>query len=248
MDIESRYVLQDENDITKSVKQDVIAQNKVLETEGAFRHRRIGQRIVTTYMYFLNELPVLTKCITSAIISGIGDLSAQYTEYSLNAVSSEVYYPFQVDFMRQLGIITEASFVSGPIMHYAFDILEVWFPVHGEYTAEDLEKSKMNVAVRRWCAALTHLLFDTLILCPLFVLTIMVFTSLAEGEVKNLAYEVRYNFAGTYYIATLASLVFAPLQLLAFRILPINLRLLYMNVQDIFWNAIVSFMTHRSRH
>jgi protein Mpv17 len=245
------YVSQNDDIVSNPEYECVVTQKEDLETEGAYRLRRLGQRIVTVYMYFLNQSPLITKCLTAASIGGLGDLSAQYTEHRLNAAWSDVYYSFQVDFMRQIGVMIEAGFVSGPIMHYAFDLMEAWFPVHGDNRDELLEGSKNSnsrAKMRKWCAALIHLLLDTLLLCPIFVFSIMVFTALMEGEINSLMYELQYEFLGTYYIATLASFIFAPMQLLAFRLLPINLRLLYMNVQDIFWNAIVSFMTHRSRH
>lgn len=245
------YVLQNGDVVNYPEYDCVVTQKEDLETGGAYRSRRLGQRVVTVYMYFLNQSPLITKCLTAAVIGGLGDLSAQYTEHRLNAAWSDIYYPFRLDFMRQIGVMIEAGFVSGPIMHFAFDLMEAWFPVHGVNHDEisDIEKkSSTSIQIKKWCAALTHLLLDTLFLCPIFVFSMMVFTALMEGEINSLSYELRYEFLGTYYIATLASFIFAPLQLLAFRLLPINLRLLYMNVQDIFWNAIVSFMTHRSRH
>jgi hypothetical protein len=204
-------------------------------------------------MYFLTTKPLLTKCLTAAIIGGLGDLSAQYTEHRMSVMSESVYSSFKLDFMRQFGILVEAGFVSGPIMHYAFDLMEIWFPVHGDSDSnhreiEKSEKLPMTFKAQKWCAALIHLLLDTVFLCPIFVLSMMVITSLVEGRIYSLPYELRYEFMGTFYTSTLASIVFMPMQLLAFRLLPINLRLLYMNAQDIFWNAIVSFMAHRSRH
>jgi protein Mpv17 len=245
------YVLQNDDVVTYRENDCVVTQKEELETRGAYRSRRLGQRIVTVYMYFLNESPLITKCLTAATIGGLGDLSAQYTEHRLNVAWSDIYYPFQVDFMRQIGVMIEAGFVSGPIMHYAFDLMEAWFPVHGDHHDRDLktpDNATTSIQLKKWCAALTHLLLEQLLLCPIFVFSMMVFTAVMEGEVNSLSYELRYEFLGTYYTATVASLTFAPLQLLAFRLLPINLRLLYMNVQDVFWNAIVSFMTHRSRH
>lgn len=254
MQFETGYVLQNTNQIESSDDEyDVVTRSKQLEMGGAFRFRRLGQRIVTVYMYFLTTKPLLTKCLTAAIIGGLGDLSAQYTEHRMSAVSESVYSAFKLDFMRQFGILIEAGFVSGPIMHYAFDLMETWFPVHGDYDSshgdiEKYEKTPIKFQAKKWCAALTHLLLDTAFLCPIFVLSMMVITSLVEGRLYSLPYELRYEFLGTFYTSTLASFVFLPMQLLAFRLLPINLRLLYMNAQDIFWNAIVSFMAHRSRH
>jgi hypothetical protein len=248
MQFETGYVLRNRNQLENSDEYyDVVTKSKELETGGAFRFRILGQRIATVYMYFLTTKPLITKCLTAAIIGGLGDLSAQYTEHRMSVVSESVYSSFKLDFMRQIGILIEAGFVSGPIMHYAFDLMEIWFPVHGDNDGSHgcIEKSDK---AKKWCAAFIHLLLDTVFLCPIFVLSMMLITSLVEGRIYSLPYELRYEFMGTFYTSTLASIVFLPMQLLAFRLLPINLRLLYMNAQDIFWNAIVSFMAHRSRH
>ncbi len=198
-------------------------------------------KIISTYLHFLANHALLTKSLTSGLIGGLGDICAQCFEQRGLAGASLFKMAVPLDRLRLFGIFFESIFLSGPIMHYAYDYMEYLVPVHGK------GGQKSDSSLQQWFAASFHVLLDIVVLGPLFVLLLMATTSVIEGKVGSLKRELMTEFGPTLWVSTLASIGFIPTQLLAFRLLPVQFRLLYMNMQDIVWNAIVSFMAHKAR-
>jgi len=227
------------------------------------------KRALSTYMHFLGTHELATKCITSGIIGGAGDICAQIFEQRMAkgvaggvAAFSISSLLLHIDKRRVFGTFFESTFMSGPLMHYAYNYMEYLVPVHeidgdearkknvGEHEQEGDTTELSTVSsssLKQWAAASFHVLLDIILLGPIFVLSMMSTTSFIEGKFRTLGRELMMDFGPTLWASTLASIGFIPTQLLAFRLLPLRFRLLYMNVQDIVWNAIVSFMAHRSR-
>jgi hypothetical protein len=163
---------------------------------------------------------------------------------------------FFVDIRRIFGIFFECAFLSAPLMHYAYDFLEYLVPIHGidsdgeQHVAQDqAESQKRNVeSLKRWGAAIFHVLSDIFLLGPFYVLFIMTSTSIFEGRIWSLRTDLLSNFLSTFKTSVVVSLGFMPFQVSAFRVLPTQFRLLYINMQDIIWSAAVSFAAHKSRH
>ncbi len=215
-------------------------------------------KIISTYLHFLGSHALLTKSLTSGLIGGLGDICAQCFEQRGISGASLFNMAVPLDRRRLFGIFFESTFLSGPLMHFAYDYMEYLVPVH-DFTSEDevpmngdiqeqVKGGKKSASsLQQWFAATFHVMLDIIVLGPIFVLSLMATTSVIEGKVGSLKQELMTEFAPTLWASTLASIGFIPTQLLAFRLLPVQFRLLYMNVQDIVWNAIVSFMAHKAR-
>ncbi len=218
--------------------------------------KHIGKTIMTIYLGLLKEHEVLTKSLTSGIIGIIGDFVAQCFEYNVNmdrhSHGQNFNNAFFLDRVRLFGIFFESTFVSGPLMHYAYDYMEHLVPVHdgdeeeyNNYEGDLVKKNRSSIS--KWTAASFHVLADIFILGPIFVFTMMLFTSIIEGRIATFLSELVLDFGPALWASTLASFSFVPIQLLAFKCLPIKFRLIYMNLQDVVWNAVVSVMAHKSR-
>lgn len=203
------------------------------------------------YLHFLKTHTLLTKTLTSGLVGIIGDVMAQLFEQRISGNTK-----FPVDLRRIFGIFFDCVFLSAPLMHYAYDFLEYVVPVHGIYRDEmdevqqdqyDTQKKKIR-SLKRWAAAIFHVLSDIFLLGPFYVLFIMTSTSLFEGRTHTLQADLLSNFVPTFKTSVIASLGFMPFQVMAFRILPTHFRFLYINMQDIIWNAVVSFAAHKARH
>lgn len=211
------------------------------------------KKLISLYLHFLCKYALVTKCITSGFIGIIGDLLAQsFEQYignrQINAIKKSA---FVLDRIRLFGILFESTFVSGPLMHYAYDYMEHIVPVHDDENDgvkdDQVHQNEPVSSLKKWRAASFHVSADLFILGPIFVFTMMLFTSIIEGNIKTFGKELRLDFIPAVYAATVASFAFVPVQLFAFKHLPIKFRLLYMNFQDVVWNAVVSVMAHKSR-
>lgn len=183
--------------------------------------------IAPFYWDLLERAPTITKSITACLIGGLGDAAAQLFERSA--------FGRRLDMRRALSVAAEGLLISGPLMHYAYDWMESVLPlegVDGFFT---------------WIYAMIHVLIDSVLLDCVFVATMMMFTGILEGKMHQIPKELQRDLFPAIKASWVANLVFSPLQFLVFKFVPIKLRVLAINVQDILWNAVVSFMAHRSR-
>ena len=226
------------------------------------RRKQNGNLISTTakfgtgmYVRLLQSNPLLTKTLTAGFVAMIGDLLAQLFEHRMSSNGAL----FVLDAPRSLGMAFEYTFLSAPLMHYAYNYLEYIIPIHDtDKTNEeeallggstDLDKTRMRMqSLKRWAAATSHVLTDIFVLGPFYVLFIMFGTSLFEGRISSLQADLLVNYIPTVKAAVATSLGFMPMQVAAFGVLPTQFRLLYINFQDIIWSAVVSFTAHKARY
>merc|ERR1712226_1099152 len=97
-------------------------------------------------------------------------------------------------------------------------------------------------------AAMMHVLADTLILDSVFVATTIWVTGLLEGySIRQLVPQFRKDYVPALKAGCATSIVVMPVELPCFRYLPLSFRVLAVNFIDIFWDAIISHMAHKSR-
>ena len=210
-----------------------------------------GKQIIDVYMHHLEASPILTKSITSGIMGVLGDVLAQYVEHirherrarkgnNSNSFSSPNTIrggygslPFHFNARRSVAILLDGLFISGPLMHLAYDIFEYFLPVAGG--------TGLN--------AMFHVLADSLVLDGIFVASAMASSGLLEGYSfrKEVLPQLRQDYLPAWKASVATSSVMAPIQYACFRYLPLSFRVLAMNFTDIIWDAVISFMSHRSR-
>jgi hypothetical protein len=229
-------------DATKGPKERIHAKSKIYSFY-LFMERYM--RFLATdwtklYCIFLSSFPLVTKSITAAFIGGFGDLLAQIVEsYSLERKTKYTGKASSAfDGRRTFAIVVEGLCISGPMMHYAYDWLESVLPVHTPDPNDDLYE---------WLAAMSHVLVDAILMDSFSVGTILVCTCILEGRGTELLSELKQDYIPTVKVSWASSLVFAPLQCTLFRFLHVNYRVLAMNIQDVVWNGMISYMAHRSR-
>ncbi len=186
---------------------------------------------IDRYLNCLEERPLLTKSITSAVIQGFGDSLAQNYEIHRQAggVTKQKY-----NWRRGFALAADGMLVSGPLLHHAFDFLELLIPSQNE-------KAWLSLAT------ILHVLANDYIIDTLYICLSFTFVALAEGHVKDLPELLKRDLLATIKASWGTSMVFLPVEYLCFRGLPLSLRVLSMNFIDIAWGAIISFVAHRSR-
>lgn len=195
--------------------------------------------IVRHYSNFLEKAPLLTKSISTAVISCLGDFSVQLFEEHLRntklktEIDKDFLEKFKPDFRRLLAVTVDAACISGPGLHVAYNVLEGRWPTVG--------------GKRRH--AWIHAVADSFFLDPMFICSFFVMTGTFEGKslFKEVLPQLKHEYAAALQSAWALSLICMPVQYAAFRYLPFQYRVLVMNVIDIGWTATLSFHCHRHR-
>jgi hypothetical protein len=120
----------------------------------------ISNLVSSKYEYCLDNAPLLTKSLTTAAVSVIGDILAQCNERTTGHVVFAV-----LNSRRLLGVFADGLLVSGPLMHTVYHELERQWPTADSY----------------W-APIFHVLVDELILDAISVITFFVFSGLFSGK------------------------------------------------------------------
>ena len=185
--------------------------------------------IFASYDLLLNTFPAATKSVTAGVVSLLGDMLAQVFERTMKKGQA----PASFKIRRSLTVAAEGLFVSGPILHYAYD---------------QMEESVTSLGIANvWMETVLQVFLDILVLDSLFTGTLMVTSALLQGRSKDIISELKNEYVPAVRVAWLSSLSMAPLQFLNFGLIPLRFRVLITNFQDVIWNAAVSFMAHRKR-
>lgn len=191
------------------------------------------------YMGQIAAHPVVTKSVTAGVIGVIGDFLAQNLEAALlrrQRTKQQVYQPAPTktyDPRRGLSIAVDGLLISGPLMHYGYQLFDRIIPIEAGGGAT---------------AALLHVLLDSVFLDAFFVASTFVVTGRMEGySFRQLLPQLRKDYRPALQASWATSLLVAPIEFACFRFLPLSLRVLAVNFIDVIWDAVISFMAHRSR-
>ena len=197
--------------------------------------------LIILYCKYLDSYPLITKSLTAGFIGGVGDFCSQIFECYRKAIddseSSVIGRSYKYDYVRTAAICWEGIFISGPMMHLAYDTFEAILPI------------SQSDGIMGWVISGIHVAADTFVMDTFFVLSAVIVSGIFEGVSfqKQLIPQLKDEFIPTVKAAWTSSFLLCPLQFVCFRFLPVSLRVLAMNCQDIIWNAVVSYMAHRHR-
>ncbi len=176
----------------------------------------------SNYLVELNSRPLQTKSLTSAVLSVVSDLLAQ----KLNGASLTSLDLISIRNQFLLGLL-----FRGPIVHYWYSILEEFFRRLG-FSGKKSES--LSVAVGKvFC--------DQTAFSPLF--TAAYFYALGFLQGRSIS-SVNSQLAKEFIPILLANYKIWPLvNLINFKLIPPNLRVLFGNLVGVFWTAYVIKMT-----
>jgi hypothetical protein len=106
--------------------------------------------VTKNYLDLLETHELVTKCLTAGAIGILGDALAQNFEFLTQGEHNNhgsATRPTDVliyDKLRLFGIFFESTFLSGPLMHYAYDYLEYLVPIHPAPIQRQHAKMKRN--------------------------------------------------------------------------------------------------------
>lgn len=191
------------------------------------------------YMACLSSFPLYTKALTTAIIGMMGDTGAQMIEERIRSRKEGTPFQFRQSYDRRRGLANAADgfLVTGPLLHFAYNFLETIIPVSGAATG-------LGATI----AALIQVLIDDFILDGIFVAIMFVTTGLGEGyRLRQILSQFRKDYTGAVRASWATSVFLLPCEFVLFRFFPLRFRVLGMNLIDIFWEGMVSYMVHQRR-
>jgi len=142
-----------------------------------------------------------------------------------------------LDLHRAFTVAAEGMFLSGPVLHYAYE----WMELH-------MSTANSASMPQQWLMSILQVVFDIMVLDSIFTGTLMVATAILQGRSTSILQELRTEYIPAAKVSFLSSASMAPLQFINFGYVPVQFRVLISNVQDVVWNAAVSYMAHRSRN
>jgi len=198
--------------------------------------------IATWYMNQLDTHELRTKFISAAILALVGDVCAQTVGHIMMNQSSGTNIPLKLDKRRMMAMFTDGLLCAGPLLHHVYNFYERIIPTQHD---EDVA----TASKRRFLAPLAHVLLDNFVMIVVYISVLMVSTGLFEGRYASLPHELRHDLLPAVRVSYKASVMgLAPLQWVSFCFLPLKLRVLAVNVLDVVWVTVMSFVTHRNRH
>jgi Mpv17 / PMP22 family len=205
------------------------------------------------YMKQLNVNPIIVKGLTAGSIAFTGDCVAQWVERTLarsafgaqttmRMLCQEHQQPTlrsisgTYSLRRGLSLMADGIFLTGPLMHLGYEVFERVLPI-----AENTASSTL--------ASILHVVADTLVLDSFFVASTFVTTGVLEGiALSRLLKQFQADYFSSLKASWTTSIVMFPVQFCCFRYLPLSVRVLSVNCIDVVWDAVMSYMSHKSRH
>jgi peroxisomal membrane protein 2 len=177
--------------------------------------------ILEWYSRKLDTHPLMTKAVTSGLISEAGDLFSQYIEFKR---SMELTFHWDILRTARIGVLGFA--LVAPVVHYWYGGLARFFP----------GSSPMVVAKR--------VVWDQAFFSPLFLPTWLTSLWLLEGQTSQDIFTMLQAEVPTALVANWA--LWVPAQLVNFRYIPGKFQVLFSNVVALGWNAYLSFTAHEA--
>ncbi|XP_051888221.1 peroxisomal membrane protein 2 [Pristis pectinata] len=175
--------------------------------------RPFNRLLLQQYLFLLKKYPVLTKSVTSGILSGLGNVLSQVMEQRSKGLSITKNLSFGGPI--RFGVF--GLVFTGPLSHYFYLYLDKLIPSNVPYSQ-----------VKR-------LLLDRLMFAPAFLALFFVVISLLEG--KNLK-ALKDKMQTGYWIALKMNWkVWTIFQYININYVPVQFRVLFANLVALFWYA-----------
>ncbi|CAM4544771.1 hypothetical protein PO909_026355 [Leuciscus waleckii] len=172
-------------------------------------------RVLQQYLSLLKQYPIITKSVTSGILSALGNLLSQALEYRKH--SKENSPKKKINVLGPVHFAIYGLFITGPLSHYFYQLLEVLLPTTVPY------------------CLIKRLLLERLIFAPAFLLLFYVVMNALEGKTIT---DVQKKIKASYWPAMKINWkVWTPFQFININYIPVQFRVLFANLVALFWYA-----------
>nr|XP_020450067.1 peroxisomal membrane protein 2 [Monopterus albus] len=172
-------------------------------------------RLLQQYLILLKKYPILTKSVTSGILSALGNLLSQILEARKNARNGGPVT--EIDTAGAARYAIYGLFITGPLSHYFYQLMEVWMPTTDHY------------------CIVKRLLLDRLIFAPAFLLLFYFVMNILEAKGRE---DFVKKMRRSYWTALKMNWkVWTPFQFINVNFVPVQFRVLFANMIALFWYA-----------
>lgn len=175
---------------------------------------------IAWYARKLETHPLTTKCITSGIISGMGDMSCQYIYHKHDEDT------FSPDWLRTGRFSLLGFGLIAPVVHKWYGLLMKKIP-------------GQNIQ-----AVLKRLFCDQILFAPLFIPTFMTSLMALEGKGMDTIPAVLQRDVPDVVISNWT--LWIPAMFVNFRFVPVQWQVLYSNCIGLGWNVYLSWKTQEN--
>lgn len=181
------------------------------------RDASVHFRLLQQYLVLLKRYPVLTKSVTSAILTALGNLLSQILEARKKAELKNGSLVNELDPAGATRYAIYGLFITGPVSHYFYQLMEMLIP-----------STDPLCIVKR-------LLLDRLVFAPGFLLIFYFVMTALEGKGWR---DFEKKMKGSYWSALKMNWkVWTPFQFININFVPVQFRVLFANVIALFWYA-----------
>ncbi|XP_032371212.1 peroxisomal membrane protein 2 [Etheostoma spectabile] len=179
------------------------------------RDASIHFRLLQQYLVLLKKYPILTKSVTSGILTALGNLLAQILEARKKAKNGAQVK--EIDTAAAARYAIYGLFITGPLSHYFYQLMEMWMP-----------STDPLCIVKR-------LLLDRLVFAPGFLLIFYLVMNVLEAKGWT---DFEKKMKGSYWTALKMNWkVWTPFQFININFVPVQFRVLFSNMIALFWYA-----------
>ncbi|XP_061529290.1 peroxisomal membrane protein 2 [Phycodurus eques] len=181
----------------------------------ALRDASIQYRLLSQYLFLLKKYPILTKSVTSGILSALGNLLSQILEARKKSQSDASVKGIDTAGAARYAIY--GLLVTGPLSHYFYQLMEMWMPTTDPY------------------CVVKRLLLDRLVFAPGFLMIFYLVMNILEAKgLDDFIKKIR----GSYWTALKMNWkVWTPFQFVNVNFVPVEFRVLFANMIALFWYA-----------
>lgn len=170
------------------------------------------------YQSWLESRPMLTKCVTAAILVGCGDLAGETIELWTHAASS-------LNLWRILSFTLMGLLLQAPITHYYYLVLD----------------AKLPPTLSPWTSTtFIKLAIDQLVFAPCFTALVFLFLGFCEGDSVS---QILDHMQRDYWTTMVANWkLWVPAVFVNLAFCPPELRVLYCNLVFFVWSICLSLL------
>ncbi|XP_067465792.1 peroxisomal membrane protein 2-like [Thunnus thynnus] len=172
-------------------------------------------RLLQQYLLLLKKYPILTKSVTSGILSALGNLLSQIVEARKKARNGGL--ASEIDAAGAARYAIYGLIITGPVSHYFYQLMEVWMPSTDPY------------------CIVKRLLLDRLFFAPGFLLLFYFVMNILEAKGWE---DFEKKMRRSYWTALKMNWkVWTPFQFININFVPVQFRVLFANMIALFWYA-----------
>ena len=180
-------------------------------------------RPVAWYAKKLDTNPLITKCVTSGIVAGSGDLICQYIIHWKQGNRDGGETSFVPDWIRTGRFSLLGFGLIAPVVHHWYGFL--------------MTKLPGNTIT----AAFQRLFCEQILFAPLFIPTFMTSLMMLEGKDISSISSILEREAPAVVVSNWS--LWIPAMFINFRFIPAPWQVLYSNCVGLIWNAYLSWKT-----